>query len=120
VLPDGTSDLRGELPASGSLYLADQSDGWVVTTGAGDTERDVPATDALGWAQWFDDVDAGQVRVTHADPLALRAATLATPLLWVLALWWLIRHRRQLGTGAPGSATDEAAAQALEDLEVVA
>ena len=120
VLPDGTSDLRGELPASGSLYLADQSDGWVVTTGAGDTERDVPATDALGWAQWFDNVDAGQVRVTHADPLALRAATLATPLLWVLALWWLIRHRRQLGTGAPGSATDEAAAQALEDLEVVA
>ena len=120
VLGDGTGDRRGELPSAGSLFLAELADGWTVTTGSGDAEREVSATPALGWSQWFDDLESGAVTVTRSDPIGLRIAVVVSPLLWVVALWWLVRRRRQLATGTAPSVVDQAAAAALDDLEVVA
>jgi hypothetical protein len=108
VLPDGVVGATGDVDADGSVYVAQQFDnGWTFTTPDGDGRRNLEPSGVLGWAMRFDDVNAGPAQLAWSSPLALRALILANPLLWLLALWFLLHHRprprprtnRPTGTG---------------------
>ena len=94
ILPDGVVGAAGELSDSGSVYIAQQfDDGWTFTTSVGDASRNLDPTEVLGWAMVFDDVNAGAGKLGWTEPLLLRVLTMGTPLLWILAVWFLIRNR---------------------------
>lgn len=94
VLPDGEVGAAGVLSESGSVYVAQQfDDGWTFTTAVGDSSRNLAPTEVLGWAMRFDDVNDGPAAVGWTEPPLLRLLIVATPLLWLLALWLLIRNR---------------------------
>ena len=94
VLPNGEVGAAGVLSESGSVYVAQQfDDGWTFTTAVGDSSRNLAPTEVLGWAMRFDDVNDGPAAVGWTEPPLLRLLIVATPLLWLLALWFLIRNR---------------------------
>lgn len=94
ILPDGVVGTSGDIGQSGSVYVAQQYDeGWTFTTTAGDASRNLGPTEVLGWAMRFEDVNAGAAALGWTEPLSLRLLIVATPLLWLMALWFLIRNR---------------------------
>ena len=90
VLPGPPTGATGSLPSGGDMYVASQADaGWQLTSAGGDAAR----TDVLGWAMRFDDVAAGEATLAWSPPLLTRLLILAVPILWLVALWWLVRTR---------------------------
>lgn len=94
---DGPVGGRGDLPEGGplaggpgQLWAGTQVDGgWTLQDGTG--ARDPVAV--AGWAMRFDGVTAGEAALVFTPPLWVRVGLLASPLLWLVALWWLVRTR---------------------------
>jgi hypothetical protein len=90
VLPGPPGAVTGTLPAPGDLSVATQFDaGWSLQGG----ETAVDPAEVDGWSMRFDGAPAGEVTLAWSPSAPTRLATLATPALWLAALWWLVRTR---------------------------
>lgn len=91
VLPDvkGYSAWSGAIDQPGQLFASVAGDGWTLQVDG----ADVPADQALGWANRFSIEQAGAAGLKFDTPVARWLALAGQVLLWVLVLGYLLRVR---------------------------
>lgn len=111
--PQGFASWRGEVGRAGATVYVAQSGGgrWSAQQDGTSLER----TDALGWASAFTGTRTGPITLAFDTPITRRAMLIGQVLLWVLAVWWLLRVRVKVdeaGVLSGASAADASAPEA--------
>lgn len=94
VLPRRTGRLRyeGEVEP-GVVYVAEAaSNSWRLLV----NDREVPRSDALGWASTFEVADGGPATLLYRTSLVRRLAVLLQVALWAAVIAWCAGHARFL------------------------
>ena len=85
----GYSDWSGSIDTPGPVFVSAAGDGWHLTVDG----TEVLSTPALGWAHSYTVEQTGDATLRFDTPVTRWLALLGQVVLWVLALWYLLRIR---------------------------